>query len=246
MYPFSSLFPAQLLSSVLFGLSASLDTLIMGIGYGIKKVRVSFPQNLVISAIALAGTILSVALGGRAVPLLGSGAAKLAGSFLLFLMGGYYLHKFIQLNLKKWVLLYKNGRFSQNCEDAVCQVAHDCSTCAQAVTVRLPLPNPNQKCPPDSGERTQTAERGSFHTLTMKESAFLGVGLSVNNMGIGIGASIAGLHLWLGAAAAFLLSVCFLLVGNRIGKAKAFRIADQYGDVLSGILLIALGIHELL
>lgn len=43
----------QLLPSLLFGISASLDSLLVGIGFGLRRVRIRIWQNLVISLVTL-------------------------------------------------------------------------------------------------------------------------------------------------------------------------------------------------
>ena len=43
----------QIIPSLLFGISASLDALMIGIGYGIRGIRIRLWQNLVISGITL-------------------------------------------------------------------------------------------------------------------------------------------------------------------------------------------------
>lgn len=83
----------MLIASLLFGISASLDALLVGVGYGIRKVRIRLWQNLAISLVTLLGTCLSVGLGHRlAVFLPGKGAAY-AGSLILIALGLYYVGK---------------------------------------------------------------------------------------------------------------------------------------------------------
>lgn len=70
----------------------------------------------------------------------------------------------------------------------------------------------------------------------------LGITLSINNMGIGISASIAGLPLLSAALLTLFFSIALLTIGNRIGNARPFRYLQQYADPLSGLLLIGLGL----
>ena len=51
------------IASLLFGISASLDALLVGISYGLRNVRIRLWQNLSISLVTLLGTCLSVGLG---------------------------------------------------------------------------------------------------------------------------------------------------------------------------------------
>ena len=76
-------------ASLLFGISSSLDALLVGIGYGIRGTRIRLWQNLVISLITLLGTCLSV----RLVRLLPGVIGDYAGSLILILLGLYYIVK---------------------------------------------------------------------------------------------------------------------------------------------------------
>lgn len=196
----------QLVSSLLFAVSASLDSLIVGITYGIKKVHITFLQNILVSLITLAGTVVSIGLGLKLAPLLPPRAASLAGSAILILLGGYYILKYLISVIRNYL------------------------------EFRRTLP----------GEIRKTSNDGKKEkaVLTLRETALLGAALSVNNMGIGIGASIAGLSLVTTAIVTFLFSVFLLFLGNRLGKIRLLCIADQFADPLSGLLLIALGICE--
>ena len=80
-------------ASLLFGISASLDALLVGIGYGIRGTRIKLWQNLVISLITILGTCLSVGLGHRLVRLLPGVIGDYAGSLILILLGLYYIVK---------------------------------------------------------------------------------------------------------------------------------------------------------
>ncbi len=80
-------------ASLLFGISASLDALLVGIGYGIRGTRIKLWQNLVISLITLLGTCLSVGLGHRLGRLLPGVIGDYAGSLILILLGLYYIVK---------------------------------------------------------------------------------------------------------------------------------------------------------
>ena len=92
----------QLVPSLLFGISASLDALLVGVSYGLRGVHVRLLQNLFISLVALLGTCLSVGFGGVLTPLLPSLISRLAGSLILMLLGLYYI--------AKWILSFLQNR----------------------------------------------------------------------------------------------------------------------------------------
>ena len=83
----------MLIASLLFGISASLDALLVGISFGLRRVRIRLWQNLAISLITLLGTCLSVGLGHRLTSFLPEAVSAYAGSLILILMGLYYIAK---------------------------------------------------------------------------------------------------------------------------------------------------------
>ena len=85
----------MLIAPLLFGISASLDALLVGIGYGLRKVRIRLWQNLTISLVTLAGTCLSVGLGHRLAVLLPEAVGAYGGSLVLILLGLYYILKWV-------------------------------------------------------------------------------------------------------------------------------------------------------
>lgn len=202
----------QILSSLLFGISASLDALIMGITYGIRKIHIKLWQNLFISLITLFGTCLSICFGrwqstllkgllpdlNISIPL-----ERFIGSMTLILFGMYYLVKFMLSMQKK----YPKTQISEE----------------------LAVPSQRTPCP-------------AF--LSLKASLLLGLALSVNNMGIGLGASIAGLSLIPAAVCTFLFSAVFLGLGNCLGKSHLSDFLGQAATPVSGFLLLGLGICE--
>lgn len=93
----------MLIASLLFGISASLDALLVGVCYGIKGIRIRLWQNLAISLVTLLGTCLSVGLGARLAVLLPGVIGDYIGSIILILLGLYYIAKwgFIYLQSRK-------------------------------------------------------------------------------------------------------------------------------------------------
>lgn len=182
----------QIIPSLLFGISASLDALLIGISYGIRGIRIRLWQNLLISGITLLGTCLSVGLGDWLAPRLPDMVSRYLGSLVLMLFGTWYV--------LKWL---------------VKRLTH-------------------------SREMIQTAAAVSAPCLSLPEILVLGVSLSLNNMGIGLSASIAGLTLLPAAAATLICSLLFLLAGNRLGSCRPLQLFGAAADPISGILLIIL------
>ena len=68
-------------ASLLFGISASLDALLVGVSYGIRGIRIRLWQNLAISLVTLLGTCLSWDTGWPLSSLILSAAAPEALSW---------------------------------------------------------------------------------------------------------------------------------------------------------------------
>lgn len=199
----------QLLPSLLFGISASLDALIVGISYGLRRVRVRAWQNLFISMVALLGTCLSAYAGSHLLPLLPAPLTDYLGSIVLVLLGAYYI--------TKWGLFCPSGSQTEN---------RDLSESTPAAAQKSPVN------PPMIG-------------LSARETLVLSLVLSVNNIGIGLSASMAGLPMVSAAAMTFLCSAVLLVSGNRLGQSSFLRRVGAAADPISGFLLIGLGVMQL-
>ena len=89
----------SLLPSLLFGISASLDALMVGTALGLRKVPLPAGHNLLISTVTLVGTVISICLGNLLLPLFPVGIGIRIGSSVLILFGLYYVGKWL---LSKW------------------------------------------------------------------------------------------------------------------------------------------------
>lgn len=188
----------HLISALLFSISANIDAFVVGLSYGIKKQRIPWLTNLLISLITFIGTLFSLWIGLRAATFIPPTASRVAGSTLLILLGLYYCFKY----LLEW--LHRKDKESD-------------SISAQSESV-----------------------------LTGKEAALLGLTLTVNNAGMGIGASFAGINFLMTSFLTLFICGFFLITGNRIGRRWAPASLARQADLISGIIIVVLGIYELI
>ena len=59
----------SILPPLLFGISASLDALLVGMALGLQKIPLPARHNLLISTVTLIGTVISIGLGNLLLPL---------------------------------------------------------------------------------------------------------------------------------------------------------------------------------
>lgn len=179
-----------IISALLFGISANIDTFMLGFSYGIKKQYISLLTNFFLSTITLLGTLFSIGIGLHLSTLINPGIAQMAGSIFLILLGLYYYAKYLLKN-------------------------------------------------------TSVAATSVPSALSPSEIIFLGLTLTLNNAGMGIGASLAGTHVFLTLGITFFTSAFFLIAGNRLGTHFAASLPWQDTDLLSGLIIIILGVFFL-
>jgi putative sporulation protein YtaF len=82
--------------------------------------------------------------------------------------------------------------------------------------------------------------------ISFKESFTLGIALALNNMATGIGAGATGVYpLWTTIAAG-LFSILFIGTGSSVGLIIARTWFGRYSIIISGVLLISIGIYEMI
>ena len=235
------------ISALLFGISASLDSLLVGVSYGIRGIRVRFWQNMVISLITLLGTCLSVGLGQRLAPFLPEIIRNYAGSLILILLGFYYI--------AKWAASLLRSRPSNASPDAASQHEENTACAAESALLRAAESGPvyaiasGPACAEASGSLCTMASgcayaKASAPQLKPAEVFTLSLTLSLNNLSAGLSASLAGLTLLPTAVSTLICSIFFLLSGNRLGRNPVLQLAGRAADPLSGALLIGLGLVQ--
>lgn len=80
--------------------------------------------------------------------------------------------------------------------------------------------------------------------VSIKESLVLALALSINNLGGGIGAGVSGLNLTGVTILTFLFGYLLLMLGYRLGTGFKTSLDGKWPGIVSGILMIGLGIYE--
>lgn len=209
----------HILSILLFVISASLDNLVVGIAYGVKKLRISLISNLLIAFISCAGTFLSMLIGKLIGYFISPIYANIIGSSILIILGLW----FIISSLKKRGIKKEESAIETPKEKQVKIEYYNC------------------------GELLQSPEKADIDNsgnIDLKEAVALGFALALNNMGLGIGASISGLSLTLTSLLTFIFSFLTIPIGYYIGKKFLSRILESNADIISGIIIILLALYQ--
>ncbi len=199
------------LSALIFSMSSNLDNIVIGIAYGIKKIKIGILPNLLIALITVTGTVLSMCAGKLITEILPAGITGLLGAGIIILLGLYFvLQSFANLLNKK-----KRIR-SVALKDADSMIDY-----------------------------AQNSDKDVSGTIDLKESVAVGIGLTFNNIGTGIAASAAGVGILETVICTFACSVLFLFLGVFLGDKIFGKILGKYAPLISGILLIVLGLLEM-
>lgn len=82
--------------------------------------------------------------------------------------------------------------------------------------------------------------------ISLKEALPLIIALTVNNLGVGISGSMAGVSTIYTTCFTFIVTALFLVTGTFAGKTVFGRLFGKYTPLISNILLILLGIYEII
>lgn len=197
-------------SALLFSLSSNLDNVVIGIAYGIKKIRIGFGANLIIAFVTSIGTFLSMSAGKYISRFLPTYVANALGAIIIIVLGVYFLFT------------------------SAIKLAKDASS------KELALKNITEML-----EYAQKSDTDNSGDISMKESLIVAFGLTFNNVGTGIAASITGVDIRITSIATFMLSLITILFGESIGNHVLGNFFGKYAPLISGILLTILGFFEL-
>lgn len=81
--------------------------------------------------------------------------------------------------------------------------------------------------------------------IDMKEAFILALGLTFNNLGTGVAASITGVNIFFTVISTFIISILTIILGVSIGKNVLGRFFGKYAPLIAGVLLIILGFIEM-
>ena len=205
-----------IISSIILAFSASLDSFIIGLAYGIKKININFYINLIISTIVTIGTFIAMLLGVIICKYVSSDICNLLGSILMILVGIWMI--FDQYRTHK-----STNKEIGPSKEIIDPIDYE-----------------------DIMINNHTADKDNSGDISVKEAVTLSVALSINNFALGLSASISGINIYLTSLFTFIFSFLTLILGLKIGNSVFSKILGEHSSLISGIIIIIMGIVELL
>jgi putative sporulation protein YtaF len=215
-------------SGVIVSISSNVDSFAVALAYGIKKVGIGIPANLLIAFISSLGTCISMLFGEAIGGYLPQTVANALGSGVLITIGLWGMWESI-----------KEGQISRKSKKHTSQAAHICrDTPPQTLfdhhnfSYSIYIENP------------QKADIDKSGFIDAKESIVLALSLTINNIGSGIGAGISRLNIPFVTVLTFSLSFFAITIGYYLGKNFSAKIPKTLAEFLSACLIILIGIYE--
>ena len=220
----------MLINSILLALSSSIDSLGIGITYGIKNTKISSMGKVVLFVISFTISVLSVWFGDILKNIFSDFVTKLIGSIILIIMGLFVCFQAIRkdkINSISKVLpsdsIYKND------DEKIYIFFID----FLGITIKI-IKNPT------------SSDLDASNSIDGKEALFLGVALSLDCLCIGACGSIIGVNSLLFPLFISVFQRVFLSFGNVLGKKlrSLSHLPDNIWSIISGVLLVLIGVFR--
>ncbi len=204
-----------LATTFLFAMALSLDSLGVGISYGLQKIKISPTALAVICCCCAAVLAFSMLVGQLLTKIIAVETVKLLGAGLLIGLGTFSL-------IKGLIEVFQQPegpilRLNVNSLGIVIQVLKE----------------------PASADRDRSG------VVTGREAFLLGLALSMDSFGAGIGAALLGLDIFWTSICVGICAFAFISLGERIGRQLGAVQKYQKMALLPGMILICIGISRL-
>jgi putative Mn2+ efflux pump MntP len=237
----------HLLSSFLLSATSNVDAFAVAIAYGMKKLRIGNWSNVLIAIVSTGGTVLSMSVGTVIGQYLPNSVANFLGSSVLIAIGLWGIWDTLEREKKRNRAKARQKRLSRT---LVAVGAYSSDSFQNTTTTDQQLPTtPLTELMEDLSyesflENPAKADKDRSGYIDIKESISLAFGLTINNLGGGVGAGISGLNIVLTSVLTFIFSILAIVAGYFMGDRLSASMTSIWTGILSGLLVIALGIYE--
>lgn len=215
------------INSLILALSSSIDSLGIGITYGIKNTKISYMAKVVLFVISFSISLLSVWFGDILKNIFSDFATKLIGNLILIAMGIFVCFQAIRKDKKNMTQKVSPSEPIYENNEKIYSFFID----FLGITIKI-IKNPN------------SSDLDSSNSIDSKEAFFLGFALSLDCFCIGAFGSIIGVSSFLFPLLISIFQLVFLSIGNVLGKKlhNLSHLPDNIWSVISGILLVLIGV----
>lgn len=224
----------HLLSSFVLCFSSNVDNFAVAVAYGVKKLRIGYLSNCLIALVSALGTLLSLSVGAAIERYLPDSVANTIGSAVLISIGVWGIWDTIEREKKRSLAKLRRHR-------SMATAGIGSTTFVQTDLRTAELDSFSYESFLENPEIADVDRSGS---IDVKEAIALAFGLTINNLGTGVGAGISGLNIALTTILTFMFSLLGVASGYFLGDRFTTKMTGISAGVLSGMMIIALGVYE--
>ena len=220
----------MLLNCLFLAISSSIDSLGIGITYGIKNTKITMGAKSILFFISFIISIISIYFGNLLKFIFPDFLIHYLGAFLLIIMGLFMC--FQSLKKSKRDDIVKNNK---NLEMSDTEKIYSFFIKCLGITIKI-IKNPS------------SSDLDKSNVINSKEALFLGLALSLDSLCIGIGFSMLNTFSMIFPVLTSCFQLFFLSLGNYCGK-KLYsfsKLPDNIWSTISGILLIMIGFCKMI
>lgn len=212
------------LNYFILAISVSIDSLGIGITYGLKNTKITGYAKIILFIISICITSFSICIGNRISHILNSVFINYIANFFIIFMGLFVIYQALKTSDKS--CSNKDTSFSE-------PKIYEFLINFLGITIQI-IRNPI------------SSDLDNSKKIDWKEALYLGIALSIDSLCIGIATSIVGYNSFIFPILVASFQLLFLSFGRFIGKKITFisNIPENIWSVLSGILLICIAISR--
>jgi putative sporulation protein YtaF len=208
----------ELLAVLLFALAVSSDGFMVGIAYGFRKIKLPVMSLLLICVASATAVTAAMLVGKGLTSFLNPVAASRLGASTIMFIGLFFLVQSFRQKL---------GEIEGNGADPLLSI----KVKPLGIIIQI-LKEPSSADFDRSGE------------IGMKEAFFLGLALAMDAFGAGIGIAMAGYNILFTALSVGMLKFILVSSGLVLGRRVKNERLQYLSSVLTGFILLALGVSE--
>ncbi len=220
----------MLLNCLFLAISSSIDSLGIGITYGIKNTKITMGAKSILFFISFIISIISIYFGNLLKFIFPDFLIHYLGSFLLILMGLFMCFQSVKVSKKEYKI--ENDK---NLKILDTEKIYSFFIKCLGITIKI-IKNPS------------SSDLDKSNVIDSKEALFLGLALSLDSFCIGIGFSMLNTFSIIFPLLTSCFQLFFLSLGNYCGK-KLYsfsKLPDNIWSTISGILLIIIGFCKMI
>lgn len=223
----------MLINSLFLAISSSIDSLGIGITYGIKNTKISYIGKIILFIISFLVSIISIWFGNSIISIFPTFLSASIGNILLILMGFFIMFQSLKKD-KKDISLASTLTPSKPTLEAEKEQVYHFFIRFLGITIQI-IKNPIN------------SDFDNSKLIDAREALFLGLALSLDSFCIGIGGSIIGINISLFPLFISCFQLIFMSIGNWLGRKlhQLSFIPANLWSIISGFLLISIGIIKL-